>query len=299
MTNTTEKLFAKRIWLPGWGEIALSALQLALVSGVLLIPLFRPGAEAFDSVGLLNGSGILGRWLYSFHSYCGDIFLLAGGVHTIEYLLKKSYREYLPKSWGMLVILALFSVLVVFSGFLSLGSKESLAAAHILSAILEMPAKAGKALTLFLLGNATADSASAVMYFHHIATFTLLTVILTYMHIKRLKAESYAFYYTLLLLLVLSLVLPASLGQPAASPAKVVKGPWYFIGLQEQLAWLPVWLAGWLMPAAVLLLLALLPVLRKHERLLLYALTVFAVFYLAEGLIGWFFRGAGWQLLLR
>lgn len=299
MSKNLDKIFAKRLWLPGWGEIALSALQLALISGMMLIPLFTPGANAFESVSLLNGSGLLGRWLHSFHSYTGDIFLFAAAIHTIEYLLKKSYRDYQLKPWALLIALALLSLLAVFSGFLSIGSKESIAALHIFSGIMEMPGRIGQALALFFLGNAPANVASAAIYFHHIATFTVLTVILTYIHLKRLKAESYAFYYALVLLLLISLLFPAQIGQALSSPAQVVKGPWYFIGLQEQLAWMPVWLAGWLMPVLLLLLLALLPVLRRYEKFSLYAFTVFAVFYLAEGIIGWFLRGAGWQILLR
>ncbi len=299
MRIETEKIFAKRIWLPGWGEIALSALQLALISGMMLIPFFLPGTEAFKTVSLLNGSGFIGRWLHGFHSYSGDIFIFASLIHTLEYLLKKSYREYHLKSWALLIVLAVMALLAVFSGFLSIGSKESFAALHIFSGILELPGKTGKALSLFILGNAGANTPSASVYFHHIATFTVLTIVLTYMHIKRLKAESYAFYYTFVLLLAISLFFPAHIGQALSSPAQVLKGPWYFIGLQELLSWMPVWLGGWLLPILVLILLALLPYLRKYDWVILYILTVIFLFYLAEGAIGWFLRGAGWQLLLR
>ena len=199
----------------------------------------------------------------------------------------------------MLITLAVFSVLAVFSGFLSIGSKESLAALHIFSGLLQIPAQAGKALVLFLLGGDSHIVASATIYFHHIATFTVLTLILTYLHIKRLKAESYAFYYTFVLLLAISLFFPAPIGQALSSPAEVLKGPWYFIGLQELLSWTPVWFAGWFLPVLVFLLISVLPALRKHDRFVLYTLTVFLLFYLAESGIGWFLRGAGWQLLLR
>ena len=294
-----ERILAKRIWLPRWGEIALSALQLALISGMMLIPLFTPGTTAFKSVSLLNGSGLTGRWLHSIHSYSGDVFLFASVIHTIEYLLKKSYRDYAIKPWLLLITLAVFSVLTVFSGFLSIGSKESLAALHIFSGLLQIPTQAGKALFLFLLGGNSQMSATATIYFHHIATFTVLTLILTYIHIKRLKAESYAFYYTFVLVLIVSLFFPASIGQALSSPAEVLKGPWYFIGLQELLSWMPVWFAGWLFPLLVFLLLSVMPALRKHDRFVLYILAVFLLFYLAESGIGTFLRGAGWQLLLR
>ena len=128
MNLNPENIFTKRLWLPGWGEIALSALQLALISGMMLIPFFTPGAASFTSVSLLNGAGFFGRWLHSVHSYSGDIFLFASAIHTVEYLLKKSYREYRLRPWALLIALAVIALLAVFSGFLSIGSKESLAA---------------------------------------------------------------------------------------------------------------------------------------------------------------------------
>lgn len=214
-------------------------------------------------------------------------------------MLKKSYREYRLRPWAQLIALVVIALLAVFSGFLSIGSKESLAAQHIFSGVLEMPGKIGQALSLFFLSNTPANTPSEAVYFHHIATFSLLTVILTYLHINRLKAERYAFYYSLILILFISLFFPAQIGQALSSPAQVLKGPWYFIGLQEQLAWMPVWLAGWMLPTLVLLLMCALPVLKKQDRIVLYALSVFGLFYLIEGFIGWFLRGAGWQLLLR
>ncbi len=299
MKIDVEKIFAKRLWLPGWGEIALSALQLALISGLLLIPLFRPGAEAFNSVSQLNGSGFLGRWLHSFHSYCGDIILFAVFIHTIEYLAKKTYRSYIFKPWLYVILLGIISLLVVFSGFVSIGSKESLSAVGIVRGILGLLGLAGQGLMRFLLRTTSSGDALRTMYLHHIATFSVLAIVLTYMHIRRLKSDRYAFYYTLVLILLLSLALPARLGMPAETPALVVKGPWYFIGLQEQLAWMPAWLAGVFLPAAVVVLLLLLPILHKKEKILLYGLSVFILFYLAESLIGWLLRGDGWQLLLR
>ncbi len=299
MNFNAEQIFAKRLWMPGWGEIALSALQLALISGMLLIPVFVPGETAFRSVSQLVGSGFIGRLLHSFHSYAGDIFLLATGVHLIEYLYKKEYRSYVFKSWLILIVLGVVSLLVVFSGFLSIGSKESVSAQHIFVQIMSILGTFGKTLTHFLMSSVAEHTALSTIYVHHVATFSILGVILTYIHLRRFKAETYSFYYTLILLLVLSVVLPAHIGQPVDAPAAVVKGPWYFIGLQEALSWMPAWAAGILLPEAVIVLLILLPVLRQKEKTVLYALSLAGVFYLFETVVGWFFRGEGWQLLLR
>ena len=299
MANPANWLFNRKLWMPGWGEIALSALQLALISGMLLIPVFLPGETAFRSLSQLVASGFIGRLLHSFHSYAGDIFLLATGIHLIEYLYKKEYRSYVFKSWFVLLVLGVISLLVVFSGFLSIGSKESVSAQHILVQIMTILGALGRTINHFLMSTTAEQTALSTIYLHHAATFSILGVILTYMHLRRLKAEPYTFYYTMILLLVLAVVLPAQIGQPASSPAAVVKGPWYFIGLQEALSWTPVWVAGILPPAVALILLSILPVLRQSEKAVLYALGVLGVFYLFETIVGWFFRGEGWQLLLK
>lgn len=284
--------------MPGWGQIALSSLLLALISGILLIPAFNSHGEPFRSVSQLTSAHPFGYFLHSIHAYAGDLFLIATIVHTIEYLYKRAYKSYRFKSWFWLVLLLIVSILVVFSGFLSIGSKESWSAAHIFENILASVPAFGSALAVFFAQfNRTANPLS-VIYLHHAATFSILTVVLTYMHIRRLKAERYAFVYTFLLLTVVSLLFPSALGIPPDGVTNVVKGPWYFVGLQETLSWLPVWLAGLLLPLIAMVLIAVLPKMKRNDSIGLYALALLTIFYLIESFIGQFLRGEGWRLIL-
>ncbi len=290
-----ERLFQNRYWLPKFGEIALASLQIALISGLLLIPGFQSAAQPFKSVSAIVNSSLFGHFLHSCHAYAGDVFLIATLLHLIEYLLKHAFNAYHWKSWGWLVILLLSALWVVFSGFLSLGSLESFDATQILKNILNATGEAGRALTRFLLLSSQNHSVLTILL-HHVATFSLLTVILTYVHLKRLKADAYVFYYSLVLITFLAVAFPASIGTSPAAELAVVKGPWYFRGLQEMLAWLPVWLAGIGLPLVVLALLALLPVVKKSQRVVLNLFWLLLLFYFAESLVATFFRGAGWQL---
>ena len=292
-------LFTRRWWLPGWGEISLSALLIALVSGVILIPAYHIDMQPFKSISRFATGDPAGYFLHALHSYAGDLFLLALFMHTVEYLLKKSYRAYRPATWILLVILLALSVLTVFSGFLSMANKESASALHIFAGILDTLGPAGQTLHNLFIGQNDSPRGVMIMFNHHAATFTILTIILTYVHIRRLKSEWHAFVFTLTLLALLAFFLKPSLGLPPDSVVAVVKGPWYFLGLQEALSWLPVWLAGILLPLSFLVLLSLLPVWWKYDRSILFALNVLFLFYLAESLIFAFFRGAGWQMLAR
>ncbi len=287
-------LFNRRLWMPGWGEITLSALMIALVSGVMLIPLIPAGKDAFTSLSRLVGVPS-GHLLHSVHSYSGDVFLLGMAMHVWEYLYKKVHRSYLFSGWLWLVLLGMLSILLVFSGFLSIGSKESNSAISIFRGIAGQLAVLGETLNLFLFG----AHQDAAVYVHHASTFTILTVVLTYIHIRRIKPDSYTFFYSLTILLVLSGLLPVFIGHTPDSVVEVVKGPWYFIGLQEMLSWLPIWLAGIVIPIAFIFSFLLIPLSIKVEKPALMLFSLLLLFYLLEMSIGLYLRGAEWQFLWR
>ncbi len=290
-----DQLFRSRYWLPKLGEIALSSLIIALISGILIIPGFKSAAAPFESVSAIVNSGLFGHFLHSCHAYAGDLFLIALFLHVVEYLLKQSFKTYYWKSWLWLVVLLAVSLLVVFSGFLSLGSLESWDATQILKNILFSLGALGQAVSRFLLLSAQQNSVLTILL-HHAATFSILTIVLTYIHLQRFKADPYAFYYVFVLIALLALLMPASIGTNPRAELTVVKGPWYFRGLQEMLSWMPVWLAGLVSPILILLILGLLPVLQKKETLLLKTFWLLVFFYLIETLVATFLRGAGWQL---
>ncbi len=288
-------LFKKNVWMPGWGELSLSALLIALISGFLLLPFFSPQPDAYKGIALFINYSLLTHFLHSLHSYSGDLFLIAGFMHTFEYIYKRSYQSYSFKSWFLLILLALFSLTAVFSGFLSIGSKESLSAESIVKGILSHLWIGGRWLSTFLF----AKGHSSIIYMHHISTFTVLSIILIYIHLRRLKAENYVFYYTLILLTAFSMFFPEGIGYAPQTPLETIEGPWYFIGFQELLGWLPVWAAGISLPFILFLSFSLLPFYKKNNNRVLYAFLLFSFFYIIESFIGYFLRGDGWQLLYR
>ncbi len=297
MPMNHDRLFKSRYVLPKWGEIALSSLLIALISGILIIPGFQSAAAPFKSLSMLVSSSRFGHFLHGCHAYAGDLFLLAMLMHVTEYVLKRFYRNYSWQSWLGLMVLLVSGMLAVFSGFLSLGNLESMDAVQILHHILYVSGAAGQALYRFLLLSSQNHSVLTVLM-HHAATFTVLSVMLTYWHLKRFKADTYAFYYTFVLLALLSALVPAGIGTHPQAQLAVVKGPWYFRGLQEMLSWLPVWLAGIGFPLAMIGLLSILPLWPQKESWILKALGGMLLFYIIETIIATFFRGAGWQLIV-
>lgn len=287
-------LFERKLWMPGWGEIALSAFIIALVSGVLLVPFIPSGNDSFVLISKLIASQA-GYLLHSVHSYSADIFLISLAMHTVEYLYKKVHLSYSMKSWFWLVLLSIVSILVVLSGFLSMGSKESISAIAILKGVFDPILLIGKPIIQFLFGRQQVST----IYTHHVSSFTVLSLILIYIHIRRLKPEFYSLIYTMVLVLVLSWLQPAAIGHLPDSVTEVVKGPWYFIGLQEMLGWMQVWLAGILFPLVGIGLFSMLPFSERSSKIVIKFLLLILLFYVLEMLVGVYLRGDEWQLLLR
>lgn len=131
--------------------------------------------------------------------------------------------------------------------------------------------------------------------------------ITTWPYLARL--EFLAAMAVMIVLIVWSILVDAPLEAPA-NPMETpnpAKAPWYFLGLQELLVYFDPWIAGVIIPALIILGLALIPYLDVNPQgsgnyLLLRrpfasAAFVFGLFVLGLGLIllGVFFRGPGWN----
>ena len=131
--------------------------------------------------------------------------------------------------------------------------------------------------------------------------------VMTWPHLLTIEFLAAVAMSIFLLLLGLFINAPLEeLANPNVTPA-VAKAPWYFLGLQELLAYFHPTVAGALTPAAVLVGSALIPYLDRRnlhsvkpsERKL--EVTLFSVLWalgLAVTFIGIFFRGPGYSFIL-
>ena len=131
--------------------------------------------------------------------------------------------------------------------------------------------------------------------------------VMTWPHLLTIEFLSAVAMSIFLLLLGLFINAPLEeLANPNVTPA-VAKAPWYFLGLQELLAYFHPTVAGALTPVAVLVGSALIPYLdrrnlhstRPSDRKL--EVTLFSVLWavgLAVTFIGIFFRGPGYSFIL-
>lgn len=101
-----------------WGGITLFLFLVQLVSGVLLLIYYRPGAEAYESVRLITYDIEFGWLIRSAHSWSANLMVLAAFVHMFSVFFMKAYRK--PREFGWWSGLALLGLTMVFgfSGYL-------------------------------------------------------------------------------------------------------------------------------------------------------------------------------------
>ena len=241
------------LWRVSFGDAALASFVLCAISGVLLLPAFdaRDGVRSIGHWLLANPGATV---LRNLHYWTAQACLVLTLLHAWDHLRRRTDRRPARGVWLRLVASLPVLIFLMLSGFLLRGDADAQQARRILEEMLALLPLAGPALVQFLLGG---DSGSLqVVFLHHAATATVIVWLVVVEHARRVWGGVRAWLLAASGCGVLALLVSPGLHDGLH---EAVKGPWYFLGLQELLHWSswPAWLlwAG----AAVLALVAWLP----------------------------------------
>lgn len=176
------------------------------------------------------------------------------------------------------------------SGFILKGDIDSLQAQRILATLLSGLPVIGNLLSVSLIGR---EGDFQILYVHHIATATIFLVIIIFEHVRTIWTKAKSFFIVVLLISFLSFFFRAPL-HDNVNP--VVKGPWYFFGLQEILHWMSH--PGWIFLVMMVFLLIIGFISKMKPGItLIFRKTVFYSFliYLVLTGVAYFFRGENWK----
>ncbi|MBI5091809.1 MAG: cytochrome b N-terminal domain-containing protein [Candidatus Hydrogenedentes bacterium] len=101
-----------------WGGISLFLFLTQLVSGVLLLLYFRPGADSYDSVRQITYDIDFGWLIRSAHSWSANLMVLAIFIHMFSVFFMKAYRKPREFGWWSGLVLAGLTLVFGFSGYL-------------------------------------------------------------------------------------------------------------------------------------------------------------------------------------
>lgn len=113
----TVPLHAHSFWYY-WGGISLFFFLVQMLSGILLLVYFRPGADAYESVRQITYQLHFGWLIRSAHSWSANLMILAIFVHMFSVFFMKAYRNPRELGWLSGMALLLLVMLFGFSGYL-------------------------------------------------------------------------------------------------------------------------------------------------------------------------------------
>lgn len=271
------------------GEIAMASFALCALSGVLLVPAFD-ARDASGSIAdwLLTNPGAV--WLRNVHYWTAQVFLVATVLHIWDHVRLSTERRVGRGVWLRLTLSIPVIGFLMLSGFMLRGDSDAQQANRILREIIGLLPLIGSGVNRFLFG---AGEQLQVVYLHHAATATIIVWLVIIEHVRRLWPRATATVVTVSVVGAVGLVLSAGLhdGMDAR-----MKGPWYFLGLQEVLHWTP-W--PWILLGLALICLFgvwVLPRLSGARAKSLKAIGTFALGgYVVLCGVGLFLRGENWS----
>jgi len=282
------KRFENKFLFDTYGAIASASFLVCLFSGVFLAIPFDV-SNPYDSISyfvLTSPGSVLFR---NMHYWSAQGFLVFTILHFWEHLYRGTEVQVKKGIWLRLVISIFFIFYVMLSGFILKGDADSMQARRIFESLISQIPLIGNYLSYSLLGK---DGSFQIIYVHHIATASIFLIIILAEHASIWTRIS-TFVITSVIILIFSYLFQAPLHDNLQN---LVKGPWYFVGLQEILHWTsrPV-----LLLIALIVLFILLFLVRKmkidNARISKSIMLGLFILYLGATLVGYFFRGENWS----
>jgi ubiquinol-cytochrome c reductase cytochrome b subunit len=235
-----------------WGEWSLISLFISVLSGILVAFQYDPATPLY-SASSLDLLVPFGDYFRSLHFYSSQLFFLISIVHL--WAIFEHTDSYGRGQWIRLAATLPVTLLLLFTGYVlradSTGSSAGLIAENIITAIPAIGTPLND-----LLFSITDDGMKRV-YVNHIIGFGIVWGVLAWEHLRRYRT-SFQSHPLLTATILLGCLLPAAPFELERLGIFHINGPWFFLGLQELLRFLPPLFAGVLLPSTLLLALCLL-----------------------------------------
>jgi len=272
-----------------YGAIATASFLVCTLSGMVLAISYDIN-NAYESISIILIANPAANFFRNIHYWSAQFFLIFTILHIWEHLKLGTEQELSHGIWFRLSLSVFFIFLVMITGFILKADPDSQQAYRIVSSLFAGIPLIGKSISSALLGY---EGDLQVVYIHHIATATIFLVIVIWEHAKKLWTRGTSFLIVLIGLSIMSLVFHAPL-HTGLSP--VVKGPWYFVGMQEILHWMS-------RPQVLMVIIFGMMVLfyfiyHFKERIsghLKKGLLILFYGYMMLTITGYFFRGENWS----
>ncbi len=240
------------------GDLTLTCLLISIISGIVLAYQYNY-SDAYKSIIGIDTLIPWGKQIRSLHWYSSQLFLIFLVIHTGEHILRGSYQNGNGWGWIRLVGTLPIAVLLMFTGYVLKGDITGASAGMIAEHLARAIPLVGEGVNRILF-DISSEKLFRV-YLNHILILGIVGGWFLWPHLKHRKIDTSGFLLLIAFLLVLHLIAPAPLSVGASdTDALLVKGPWFFLFIQEVLRYLPPFWGGIVICLIPLFLLSLLPV---------------------------------------
>ena len=277
------------IFFDTYGAIAVASFIICSVSGVVLAVPYDV-ANPYVSITTMLITNPAAVFFRDIHYWSAQFFLIFTILHLWDYVKIGAEKKLKKGVWLRLSISILAVFFVMITGFILKADADSIQARRIITSLVSRFPLIGDLLSYGLFGP---EDDFQITYVHHIATATIFLAIIIWEHAKTLWTKVSTFLISLAILSIISFIFHAPLHN-WLSP--IVKGPWYFVGLQEILHWIS---NPGIVLFFILILIALVYVLvfipENKTKIIKRSLLYLFYIYIVLTIIGFFFRGENWS----
>lgn len=264
-----------------WGAWALISLYLSLLSG-LIVGLQYDYATPSYSTTSLDLLAPYGSFFRSLHFFSSQFFFFFCCIHLIAIYGKTKNQGY--AEWVRLIGTLPVILLLLFTGYILRGDNTGSSAGLIAENIIEAIPLIGSSLNnLFFSLN---DSGLRKVYVHHVIALDLALLILGWNHLRTYRVGIRDHRSLVFAMLLFSMFIAAPF-EPDHLGTSYISGPWFFLGLQELLRYLPPLLAGVAVPILFLLALFSIHPANKRKDIILYGIGFWLGSYTILTYIAW------------
>lgn len=275
-----------------FGQWSMAMFFLALLSGIVLLISFDVH-HPYKSISQILLVNPYASWVRNIHYWSAQLFLVLLLLHLYEHFKVRKPVRLRHAVWFRLTLSLIVIFLVMFTGFLLRGDADTFQARQIVMKFTEGMPLIGNLLAYSIFGK---QGSYQIIYLNHAATFTIVMLIIIFEHSRKIWPAIKTFVFAVILVFFISFRVNAPLHD---NVHPTVKGPWYFLGLQDLLHWFshPQWL--WV----ILTLIVVLVYLAGSKRYNIYfssrrVLLLVTVVYILLSIDGLFFRGENWSMIL-
>jgi quinol-cytochrome oxidoreductase complex cytochrome b subunit len=278
----------------GLGGMAALLIVIQFITGIMLRFYYEPFPQkAYDSILILQNNVLFGQLIRNIHNWCGVFLVVITFLHLLRVFLTGGFQSSRKINWLIGLLLFVLIIFSNFTGYLLPWDQLAYWAVTVGTSLLEYIPLVGNSFREFILGGDEVNANTLLIFYNlHTAVLPILILLLMAYHFWRVRKAGgiflpnpnenkeivptypnlvYREFIVALALIAVVLVFSVFLSAPLLSKANPdfslnpTKAPWYFAGIQELLMHFHPFVAAFLIPSAIILILAALPFMNLKE----------------------------------